>query len=63
MMTPFPFDHLTLKEVAEVEELTAYVRRHGSLPYGKRARFRELMEKRRPPSYDRPIIPPLAPVA
>ena len=63
MMTPFPFDHLTFKEVAELDELSAYASRHGSLPYGKKDRFTELMEKRRPPSYDRPIIPPLAPVA
>lgn len=54
MTDRFPFDHLTLAEVAELERITFNREPSGTLPKGSLARFRYLAARRRPPLYDPP---------
>jgi len=48
MRTPFPFDHLTLAEVAECERIAARERRG----WQDSERLRELLRKRHRPLYN-----------
>ena len=54
MRAPFPFDHLTLAEVAECERLQRELvgKYPGGSSQGKERRLAELLRKRHRPLYD-----------
>ena len=57
---PPPFDHLDLKEVAELHDLLRYESAKGYLPTDKKERFRYLIGKHYNPPQDRPHDTPAA---